>query len=54
MFYETIPMEYRTYGTYNGVFKGTDLRESWVNNQNYRLQDSLNGKIYTFRTNRNN
>jgi len=29
MFYETIPMEYRTYGTYNGVFKGTDLRESW-------------------------
>ena len=54
MFYETVPMEYRTYGTYNGVFKGTDLRESWVNNQNYRLQDSLNGKIYTFRTNRNN
>ena len=54
MFYETIPMEYRTYGVYNGVFKGTDLKENWINNQNYRLQDSLNGKIYSFRTNRNN
>lgn len=51
MFFKTVPLQYRTYGNYKNGFRGANLEETWLNNQNYRLQDSINGKIMGFRTN---
>lgn len=52
MFIKTVPLKYRTYGTFKDGFKGSNLEERWANNQNYRLQDTINGKVEGFRTNR--
>ena len=51
MFQETVKLKYRTYGNYRGGFKGANLEETWLNNQNYRLQDTINGKIMSYRLN---
>ena len=51
MFFETVPLKYRTIGTYGGKFRGTNLEDNWRSSQNYRLQDSINGKILGYRTN---
>ena len=49
MFFETVPISYMSYGMYNGRFSGVTLSERWINNQNYNIQNVLNGRIYNFR-----
>ena len=49
MFFETVPISYMSYGMYNGRFAGVTLQERWINNQNYNIQQTLNGRIYSFR-----
>lgn len=51
MFFKTVSLKYRTYGNYKGGFRGANLEETWKNNQNYRLQDTINGKVGAFREN---
>lgn len=50
MFFETVPISYMSYGNYNGRFAGVTLSERWINNQNYHVQNVINGRIFNFRS----
>lgn len=51
MFQETVAQKYRTLGTFSGEFKASNLEDNWIRNQNYSLQETINGKILGFREN---
>ena len=50
MFFETVPISYMSYGQFQGKFEGKTLSERWLNSQNYNVQNTLNGRIYNFRS----